>query len=331
MAYESVLSFLNRAAQAAPEIHIGPGHSGYFSTPDSGLDPNLFNGDVLKPEVGQLIRDLFYNYMDSRYREARSWSRLWLAGSGISYQWAADRGNGDLDVMVGIDPVDFRRTNPTMAGLSDVELADYINADLRQHLWPATAATTIGRKVYEVTYFWNPGVGADPGDVRAINPYAAYDIIDNSWVVRPPKLPANPRTLYPAEWWQRIDAEAQLARQIIDRYNAARHEAATLTGPRQINALTQMRLAAAQALALWDDIHTGRKAAFGPGGAGYGDWNNFRWQAFKDNGLGPALAEIAKVARSGQEATEAALYGQRIASVEQARIRALLWANRGIQ
>ncbi|MEV4454428.1 hypothetical protein [Microbispora sp. NPDC049633] len=328
---ESSEFYLNRVAQASPEIRVEPGHSGYFNAPDSRLDPNLFHGDVLRPEVREGIINRFYEYMQNRYRGAYNWSRLWLAGSGISYQWAGDRGNGDLDVMVGVDPVTFRRSNPTMAGLSNAELADWINAELKRSLWPTTAETRFGGKTYELTFYWNVDTDASPGGVKAIHPYAAYDVTGNTWTIRPPQLPADPHSLYPAEWWKQINAEAQRANTIIGRYNDARHRAASTTGPGHVNAMTELRIAASQAAALFDDIHKGRQAAFGPDGAGYGDWANFRWQAHKSLGTGPALAEITSVARSGRQEADVATYGSQVEDAAQARVKALLWANRGIQ
>ncbi|MGW0061414.1 hypothetical protein ACWDTT_15990 [Streptosporangium sandarakinum] len=330
MPAKSEAFYLNRAAQASPEIRAEAGRSGYFSAPESGLDPDLFDGDTLKPEIREHILWTFQDYMAARYTAPGAWSRLWLAGSGISYQWSADRGNGDLDVMAGIDVIAFRQFNAPLAGLSDAELADHINTDLKANLWPATAATRLGSKTYEITYYWNPGCGSDPRGVLAIHPYAAYDLNGDAWTVRPPKLPSDPRTLYPASWWAASRAEAERARTIISRYNSARHAAATTTGPGKANALAQLRLAAAQASELFDDIHLGRRAAFGPGGQGYSDQANFRWQQAKAAGYGPALAEIAAVARSGREAAEVALYGKRIESASAARVKALLWANRGI-
>src|SRR4051812_3164156 len=97
---------------------LWPGQSGYFSTPSDRLDPNLFTGDVIKPEVRHHILSVFFNYM-SKYHNARNWCTVWLAGSGISYQWDADRGNGDLDVLIGVDWVKFYTANPDYHGLSE--------------------------------------------------------------------------------------------------------------------------------------------------------------------------------------------------------------------
>ncbi|MDP9870402.1 MULTISPECIES: hypothetical protein [Streptosporangium] len=334
MGYESDAFYLRHAVKVTPEIIPEPGHSGYFASPDSDLDPSLFAGEHLKPEIRAHIIGEISRFWSGRYNSQSAWSRLWLAGSGISYQWSGDRGNGDLDVMVGITAAVFRQHNPGYGAYTDAELADHINGELKTALWPATASTTFASKTFELTFFWNPACSADLGGVRNINPYAAYDLTAGAWTIRPPQLPANPRSLYPREWWQQIDRQADVAREILARFNNAHARlAGALPGsPGETNASTELRLAAAQAAALFDDIHLGRKAAFGPGGSGYGDYANFRWQAFKANGVGPALAEAAAVARSAHKAAELGLYGQSIADHKTALREALSWTSaRGVR
>jgi hypothetical protein len=229
--------------------------------------------------------------------------------------------------MVGVNSDRFRDANPIYAGLSNNELADHINSELKAWLWPKTAHTEFGGKTYEVTYFYNPGTTADADGVLNINPYAAYDLIDRSWTVRPPELPADPRKLYPKSWWEQVDREADQARGIISRYNNARARATRMAAgsPGHVNALTEMRLATAQAHGLFDSIHTGRKSAFAAGGQGYGDFANFRWQAAKANGIGPALAAISDVARTAVSDASTALYGGPVEGAETALTKALLW------
>ncbi|MFD9947193.1 hypothetical protein ACFWYW_23905 [Nonomuraea sp. NPDC059023] len=330
MGYQSASHFLDNAAQSSGRITVASGHSGYFSTPDPGLDPALFDGQKLRPHVRDTITGSFTQFMRSRFRDQDSWTRLWLAGSGISHQWSGDRGNGDLDVMVGINPLRFRQLQPEQAALSEPELADFINSLLRAELWPQTARTHLGGKVFELTYYWNPATTNAPGGVTAIHPYAAYDLTADTWTVRPPRLPADPRTLYPADWWAQVDREAATARDIIARYNAARGTAQStpIASPGHTNAMTALHLAVDQASHLFDDIHTGRHQAFGPGGHGYGDFANFRWQAAKASGIGPALAEIAAVGRQAALDTQRHLYGQPLAEASTARLQALLWSSR---
>lgn len=334
MKYSSADFYLSKAVLSAPEISPEAGQSSYFTSPRDDLDPNLFVGDKLKTDVAAGIRQDLYEFWVGRYKNPHFWSRLWLAGSGISHQWAGDRGNGDLDVMIGIDPIAFRSANPTYAALSNRELADHINAELKSWLWPKTAQKVIGTSVYEVTYYWNEAARATETGILAIRPYAAYDLMSLTWTVRPPELPADPRTLYPQEWWDAVDREAAGARTLISRYNAARARVGRMRegSPGYVNAVTEMRLTASQAAAMFDELHRGRKAAFGPGGKGYADWSNFRWQAHKNSGIGPALARIANISRGAVSKASTALYGGPVKSADSALTDALLWTHaRGMQ
>src|SRR5690242_10497157 len=103
---------------------IKTGASGYFSRPQLMLDPQLFEGNQLHPHVRQAILDMFYNYMSSHYHNPERWTMLWLAGSGIGYQWNADRGNGDLDVLFGIDYNRFVQSNPAFSHYTREEVAE---------------------------------------------------------------------------------------------------------------------------------------------------------------------------------------------------------------
>ena len=275
-------------------LRITPGESGYFSAPRNDLDPNLFDGDKIRPQVRTFVINTLYSFLKQFFHRPETWSRVWLAGSGISHQWAAARGNGDLDCLFGVDWVRFRQLNPDYAGLSNTECATMINNLLRDKLWPRTAATRFGDQTYEVTFYVNVNTGLD---IRNIKPYAAYDLTSDTWTVRPPQLPADPESRFPPEWASAIAAEARLAGDIVRRARGAAAQAQRSrpnTGA-WTNAMAVLRLAEAQAAALYEDIHTGRRSAFGPQGEGYSDWANYRWQAHKRNGVVNALRTVAKL------------------------------------
>lgn len=311
--------FLRRA------IQVAPGESGYFSEPDEGLDPNLFNGDRLRPEVRLQLLQTLYTYMDSRWKQAASWANAWIAGSGISHQWSASRGNGDLDILLGVDWPRFRQLNPGYEGVADRELATLINGQLRNELWPRTALTMFGAQTFEVTWFIN----LNSADIRNIHPYAAYNLPTDTWTVRPPKIKANPASRFPAAWKKAIDAEVRVAQSIIDRYNSAitiaRSDGANIGA--WTNAKAVARLAQDQASYLYDDIHIGRRQAFGEFGEGYGDWHNYRWQSHKQNGIAKALHELAKMRTDHLTSTQQRVYGHALPSTEDATISALTWRN----
>lgn len=242
--------------------------SGYFSRPDPGLDPNLFDGDKMKPDVRESLVEALYDGLEYiGLNVPEYWVHAWLAGSGASYQWSADRGNGDLDVLFGADFPEMLKYNPHLPRLSMREVSKWVDDQLKSQYWPKTSQYRIGTGVYEVTFFWNPTTGAS---IDNIHPYAAYDLLDDDWAVRPPWLPTDPHSLYPKQWYDFTDADYRQALAIRDMNENG-------------GSLGQLQAHRA-ARTLWDSIHGGRKAAFSDQGAGYGDFHNFRWQRGKETG-----------------------------------------------
>lgn len=287
------------------------GASGYFSTPDVGLDPHLFDGQTLRPAVRQTILSLLYDFWKGRYNLPKRWSTVWLAGSGASHQWGAERetaGPGDLDILIGVDFLEFRRANPQFQGFADTMMAAQMNKEMHDQLWPTTAAFDFGGRSYEVTFYINPGAQ----DIRAISPYAAFDVSHGRWTVPPIELPADwgPEKL-PGDWWTKFSRDAEYGRQLIDQYNAHaeemdRHPAGS---PHWWNATSALRDTTEQALAFFDEIHGGRKAAFLGGGKGFLGFENARWQAGKASGIIDALRAIKSTHDEARRAANKALYG----------------------
>lgn len=249
--------------------------SGYFSAPAEGLDPDLFDGDAMKESVRTGLLNLLYGDLenDLGFKEPWNWTCAWVAGSGASYQW----GNGDLDVLFGVDLPQFLDDNPQFPRLSEREVAAYTDKMLRQKSWPKTRNVTIGgsKKKYEITFFWNPGVS---DDISVIHPYAAYDLIMDRWDVKPSALSDDPHALYPKEWYDFADSDYRQALSI---------ESMSRTG----GSLGQVQASRA-ARTLWEGIHGGRKAAFSEQGSGYGDFHNFRWQRAKEVGTVDLLRNL---------------------------------------
>lgn len=260
--------------------------SGYFSSPSKELDPDLFDGEEMKESVRTGLLNLLYSDLenDVGFREPWNWTVGWLTGSGASYQWSADRGAGDLDVLFGVDLPGFLTDNPQFPRLSEREVAEYTDQMLKAKSWPKTRNVSIGgsKKHYEITFYWNPGMGTD---IRAIHPYAAYDLIQDRWDIKPPVLPQDPRELYPPEWFDFTDTDFENAQNVEHLY--------WNTGPSgRVHGANMAR-------ALWRDIHEGRKAAFSDIGAGYGDFHNFRWQRAKETGAAEILRAILQDAAPG--------------------------------
>lgn len=263
----------------------------YFSAPSETLDPELFDGRALKPWVRKGILQLLFDFLGQTYQNAETWAHAWLAGSGVSYQWSAARKPGDLDCLVGVDYIQFRKSNPRFVGLSDTEISEQINEDFRAGLQPRTADWN----GYELTFYVNPVAT----DIRAINPYAAYSLKYDSWTVPPDPAAHAPRNV---AWDHEADRDASAANLAYTRFESAHMDLQDARGEAQRrNAETRLHTAAAQGIALFDDIHLGRRAAFKPGGDGYADWANYRWQAAKRNGTIDALKALREYVATAPE------------------------------
>jgi hypothetical protein len=300
-----------------------PGASGYFSSPEKTLDPALFGeGESIKPEIRHWITRTLYTFWRGKYNRAEAWSTVWIAGSGISYQWSASRGNGDLDVLIGIDYAQFFEDNPRFRGMSYSDLSEIFNQEMHQYLWPKTAETNLGGRVFEVTFYVNP----NSTDIRDIHPYAAYNLTTNEWTVRPP---SGSDFEHPKEFFDSAQHEVDQAWALVNQYNTLANQAKSMNpgSPGWHNAMRQAELLVSQAGAMYDQIHLGRKQAFGQGGSGYGDYYNFRWQYHKQNGTAEALHGVAAAHSEAQKDYQTALYGTVLDGADVALRRAALWQN----
>jgi len=279
----------------AQPIHLQGSPTSYFSAPEQELDPALFDGTNLKGWVRNGLLHLLFGFLNEVYRHPDIWCHVWIAGSGVSYQWSAARQPGDLDVLIGVNYIQFRKAHPEYVGLSDVEISKMLNEDFRTYLQPDTEDWN----GYEVTFYVNPGAT----DIRTINPYAAYDLTHNEWTVFPSKegAPENP------VWEELAKKDYKMADDIVTRYTDAltRFQHATNDAARR-NAEFKLQAALMQASALYDDIHHARTYAFGQGGKGYSDYYNYRWQAGKKYGTVPTLRKMSEFwsAYKAQEADE---------------------------
>jgi hypothetical protein len=230
--------------------------------------------------------------------------------------------------------------NENYRGLSSTEMADEINQELHADVWPQTAQTLIGTSgqpntaaptmgfhgIFEVTFY----VNATGSDIEDIHPYAAYNLTSDAWTVKPPVLPEDPKTLYPKEWWDYVEDERRLADALIQRYNHVQGALRTTVhgGPGWSSNGRNLQVVADQIGALYDDIHLGRRAAFGEQGEGYGDFNNFRWQAHKKFGTAQALHEVWSARHTGKTDYETDTYGQPLTNAQESLRTAALWARR---
>jgi len=301
------MSAVNLSNQEFEPENITAGSTSYFSMPDETLDPSIFDGNHLKSAVRHWILSTVHDFLRDEYIRPETWARLWIAGSGVSYQWSAARQPGDLDVMLGLNYIEFRHCNPEYSGLSDTEIAKMLNVDLFHHLYPEIDNVTFGASTFEVTVYVNAGVTAAVNGINFINPYAAYDLTDDEWAVTPNQSPYH-RTH--AAWELAIEADHTRGENIVRKYTDALAQIhAAKNDAHRRNGEVILNLALDAASGLFDEIHAGRRAAFGPTGHGYADYGNYRWQAGKANGVIPSMRRMHDYLASAKQSNELETYG----------------------
>lgn len=276
-------------------VDLQASSTSYFSAPSENLDPNLFDGMHLKGWVRNGLLQVFFGFMNDQYRQPETWTTVWIAGSAVSYQWSAARTPGDLDVLVGVNYIDFRRAHPEYSGLTDIEVSRMLNEEFRNYLQPEMQDWN----GFEVTFYVNPGAT----DIKTINPYAAYDLTHNEWTVVPEKTGAP----HNAVWEEIAKRDHATANTIVQRYSSAMTEVqAAQNDAARRNAEARLESSLIQANSLYNEIHETRKLAFSKTGKGYGDFYNYRWQAGKKYGTVPALRKMSEywAAYKAQQADE---------------------------
>jgi len=277
---------------------LEPSETSYFSEPSAILDPRLFRGDKLQSSVRSAVLQLLFNHLNNFYMGGESWSHVWLAGSGVSYQWAAHRDPGDLDCLIGIDYPRFRESNNQYRGLSDKEIATTLNEGFREHLHPITERFL---NDFEFTFYVNVR-----SNIVDIKPYAAYSLTDDSWTVTPD---LQPLVILPS-WKNAAESDRLQAIKILSNYRTAqaKYESAS-NDAIKANARSEMRMAMSQGMALYDSVHTERSNAFSPSGEGYSDFANYRWQVGKQSGVIQALRALKDEMDAQDEALTQRTYG----------------------
>ena len=299
------------AAQATP-VSIEPSETSYFGAPGAGLDPRLFRSGKLVPHVRSSILRILFEHLKNHYYNPEAYTHVWLAGSGVSYQWTAARSPADLDCLIGVNYLAFRQTNPEYKSLSDKQIADMFNADFREALHPITKNFL---DAYELTFFVNVAT-----DIRSIKPYAAYSLTNDDWTVQP-DVKAPPRN---RAWEDRVAKDTSKTTEILSRYSAALTSlGSATTDTARRNAEAALKLAIEQGAALFDELHHGRTYAFSPSGQGYMDIYNYRWQSGKAAGTIQALRKLKDIASKGRKEFESQTYGMELPDVNTLVRRAL--------
>jgi GNAT superfamily N-acetyltransferase len=255
----------------------------FFAPGEKGLDPRLFDeNDRMHPIVRQHLLSLLNSFWTPKYGDSwQSWARVYLTGSEASHWY----GNNDLDILIGVDHealnyhVDHFTGEPddaVDAKLTD-ELREGLNDDAR--MLPGPDGKETGP--WESTFYVNPG----SYDIKALKPYAAYDITRDEWAVEPVEVPDDfgPEKL-PESTWDVFDALQKLIKAIAELPDEVRER---------------------EGAALYDYLHADRHSAFGPEGSGLYDPANATWKAL-DKAPGKPLQQLIdwKHAHDGTAATD---------------------------
>lgn len=296
-----------RNAEEYEDLGLGHKPTSYFSQPSQNLDPNLFEGHHMRPEVRAWINQTVMGFLSEQYFLPNTWSHAWVAGSGVSYQWEAAREPADLDIMLGIDYVKFRHANPNFASHSDSDIASLLNEDMYLKLYPEINSVEFGDSTYEVTVYVNLGVSAESHGIMAINPYAAYDVTHDEWSVPPNP---NPMVRVHPSWHVVVETDRQRTESIVRAYEDALNQVrGAQNSAHRVNAERMFDRVLDTASSLYDEIHAGRRVAFSPVGGGYSDFNNYRWQSGKSSGVVQVLKRLRDYYKADKEREDFETYG----------------------
>lgn len=232
--------------------------------PTYGLDTRLWDGEQLKLSVRASIVRQFTEFCDRHgYRDWPHWARIVFFGSEASEWTAPDRhGNNDFDLSIGIHYFSFRLHNTGDLYTSDADIAarftQEMHAELNdpEHTFPGVEG------VYDQTWFAN----LQGWDIAEMRPYAAYEVVTDQWLVRPPHLPG----------WSMADFPEGpgMAKEVKGIVEAAEGILAMPEPYRTQNGA-----------AFWEFVHTNRSDAFGPNGEGWWDPRNVIEKALDQKGL----------------------------------------------
>ena len=282
----------------AESVEVEPSSTSYFSEPGAGLDPRLFRDSKLVSDVRQSILGILLRHLSIRYQNAEVWAHVWLAGSGVSKQWTAQRTPADLDCLIGINYIKFRESNTNYAGYSDAEIAATLNEGFRLDLHPETE-DFMGS--FELTFYVNVR-----SNILDIKPYAAYSVTNDSWTV----APTNEGAPMDASWAAAASQDVLNTQNIINKYGSALDKIKNAqTDVTRVNAERELAAATEQGAAFFDVIHEGRGEAFSPTGAGYSDFSNYRWQAGKQSGIINALKKLKNLHKDAKATFAVETYG----------------------
>jgi GNAT superfamily N-acetyltransferase len=230
-----------------------------------GLDTRLFDEDHrLRDSVRMDVITRFNDFCHERgYDGWHRWAKIVFFGSEASEWTSKNRvGNGDFDLSIGIHYPALKATVPGFDGLADEIIAAGFTQEMHEalndphHVFPGVPGE------FDQTWYAN----LQGWDIARIRPYAAYDVVDDEWIVKPPHL----------EDWSLKDfpegpGMEEAVRGIIELaegYLAMPEPHRTQNGA-----------------ALWEFVHSNRSDAFGENGEGWWDVRNVIEKALDQKGL----------------------------------------------
>lgn len=285
--------------------------SSYFAKRETDLDPVLFSGDRMVEDIRHDLLHMVDMTLGSHFSHPDIWSSPYLAGSGASYQWSAIREPADLDVLVAIDDIRFRESNPDYRGFSSHDISAELNDVFHSELMPHT----VNWKGYELTFY-----ALDTDNILDLRPYAAYDIRGDQWVVHPTR---EGRTV-PAQWEEDARGLRAAALAMFQWYSKSIQEVnyAPNDAVRR-NSEQALMMVLDQADELYRTLHSMRGRSFTASGGGYGDRNNFLWQASKRDGWLSPIKELHIHRRNIRSDNDVSTYGVELPGVDVLMRRAM--------
>jgi hypothetical protein len=229
-----------------------------------GLDTRIWEDARLKEPVRTDIMASFDAFCTRHgYVGHETWAKVVFFGSEAS-TWTSKtlHGNNDFDLSIGIHYMRFRESNPSFLGATDDQIATGLTQQMHAELNDPQKRFPGIEGVWDETWFANL-LG---WDIRLIRPYAAWDVVTETWIVRPPDLP---------DWSMASFPEGQgLADEVHGIILMAE---GILKMPEPYR--TQ------NGSALWEFVHSNRSDAFGPQGEGWWDARNAVEKALDQKGL----------------------------------------------
>lgn len=246
----------------------------FMQDPHDQLYPPLFDGSLMRLDSKEVIKGHLLNALAEKFRAPDYWVKFTAIGSGVSYNWDED---GDLDIQVWVDPVRFREQND--ASLPEEDIMREVRQVLYEVNFPSFSDLGLDGEM-TIQYYAHQGQGTAV-EQRESQPYAAYDMEVDSWVVEP--KPFTPE-FYAENFMGVQDKASRIAEEadaLITQYDRAVKGAEYWQAVtdrdgeeirRELEKNKQAALAARDAIkALYRKLKADRAAAYGPEGKGIED------------------------------------------------------------